>query len=100
MFQCPSVYSLLKCSKCAPTLWRMLYQCARWCLLSFIIILCYCKGGVSRSKDSTFRPRTVLPEHYVKEIRPPSPRGKPVTVDFSIYIVDINSINVEDMDFR
>lgn len=34
------------------------------------------------------------------EIRPPSPRGKPVTVDFSIYIVDINSINVEDMDFR
>ena len=36
----------------------------------------------------------------ISEIRPPSPKGEPVTVDFSIYIVDINSINVEDMDFR
>jgi len=36
----------------------------------------------------------------ISEIRPPSPKGEPVTVEFSIYIVDINSINVEDMDFR
>jgi len=32
------------------------------------------------------------------EIRPPS--GAPVVVNFNILVVDINSINVEDMDFR
>ncbi|KAF7409500.1 hypothetical protein HZH68_003881 [Vespula germanica] len=37
---------------------------------------------------------------FIKEIRPPSKKGVPVTVDFSIFVVDINSINVEDMDFR
>ncbi|XP_011702346.1 PREDICTED: glycine receptor subunit alphaZ1 isoform X1 [Wasmannia auropunctata] len=42
--------------------------------------------------------RLILPEHYVKEIRPPS--GAPVVVNFNILVVDINSINVEDMDFR
>lgn len=36
----------------------------------------------------------------VSEVRPPSRKGEPVTVDFSIFVVDINSINVEDMDFR
>ncbi|XP_046816570.1 glycine receptor subunit alphaZ1 isoform X2 [Vespa crabro] len=46
------------------------------------------------------KPRVVLPNNYVKEIRPPSKKGFPVTVDFSIFVVDINSINVEDMDFR
>ncbi|XP_047347361.1 glycine receptor subunit alphaZ1 isoform X3 [Vespa velutina] len=46
------------------------------------------------------KPRVVLPNNYVKEIRPPSKKGVPVTVDFSIFVVDINSINVEDMDFR
>ncbi|KAF7404606.1 hypothetical protein HZH66_003512 [Vespula vulgaris] len=46
------------------------------------------------------KPRVVLPDNYVKEIRPPSKKGVPVTVDFSIFVVDINSINVEDMDFR
>ncbi|XP_037945104.1 glycine receptor subunit alpha-2 [Teleopsis dalmanni] len=48
----------------------------------------------------TAKPRVVLPPDYVKEIRPPSKRGSPVIVDFSIFVVDINSINVEDMDFR
>ncbi|KYN09911.1 PREDICTED: glycine receptor subunit alphaZ1 [Trachymyrmex cornetzi] len=42
--------------------------------------------------------RLILPEHYVKEIRPSS--GAPVVVNFNILVVDINSINVEDMDFR
>lgn len=37
---------------------------------------------------------------YFSEVRPPSRKGTPVTVDFSIFVVDINSINVEDMDFR
>lgn len=37
---------------------------------------------------------------FVTEVRPPSPKGTPVTVEFSIFVVDINSINVEDMDFR
>ncbi|XP_032292643.1 glycine receptor subunit alpha-2 isoform X3 [Drosophila virilis] len=48
----------------------------------------------------TTKPRVVLPPNYVKEMRPPSRKGSPVIVDFSIFVVDINSINVEDMDFR
>lgn len=37
---------------------------------------------------------------FFQEIRPPT-RGKtPVLVDLNIFVVDINSINVEDMDFR
>ncbi|KAH8404130.1 hypothetical protein KR215_010268, partial [Drosophila sulfurigaster] len=48
----------------------------------------------------TTKPRVVLPPNYVKEMRPPSKKGSPVIVDFSIFVVDINSINVEDMDFR
>ncbi|XP_037042780.1 glycine receptor subunit alpha-2 [Bradysia coprophila] len=51
-------------------------------------------------KNYTLRPRVVLPENYVKEVRPPSKKGNPVVVKFSIFVVDINSINVEDMDFR
>ncbi|EFN80182.1 Glycine receptor subunit alphaZ1, partial [Harpegnathos saltator] len=42
----------------------------------------------------------ILPDHYVKEIRPPSAKDAPVVVNFNILVVDINSINVEDMDFR
>jgi hypothetical protein len=34
------------------------------------------------------------------EKRPPSTNHNPVTIEFSIFVVDINSINVEDMDFR
>ncbi|XP_017879749.1 glycine receptor subunit alpha-2 isoform X1 [Ceratina calcarata] len=52
------------------------------------------------AKNSTLRSRIVLPEYYVKEIRPPSKQGLPVIVDFNIFVADINSINVEDMDFR
>ncbi|XP_011871442.1 PREDICTED: glycine receptor subunit alphaZ1 isoform X2 [Vollenhovia emeryi] len=48
--------------------------------------------------NCTMTSRPILPEHYVKEIRPPS--GAPVLVNFNILVVDINSINVEDMDFR
>ncbi|KAL6257176.1 hypothetical protein P5V15_012106 [Pogonomyrmex californicus] len=48
--------------------------------------------------NCTMTTRLILPEHYVKEIRPPP--GAPVIVNFNILVVDINSINVEDMDFR
>lgn len=34
------------------------------------------------------------------EKRPPSINHQPVEIEFSIFVVDINSINVEDMDFR
>ncbi len=51
-------------------------------------------------QNHTIKPRVVLPENYVKEVRPPSVRGTPVLVEFSVFVVDINSINVEDMDFR
>jgi hypothetical protein len=34
------------------------------------------------------------------EKRPPSINHNPVEVEFSVFVVDINSINVEDMDFR
>lgn len=34
------------------------------------------------------------------EVRPPSRNRSPVNVKFSLFVVDINSINVEDMDFR
>lgn len=44
--------------------------------------------------------RTVLPETYLKEVRPPTGKGNPVVIEFSVFVVDINSINVEDMDFR
>lgn len=36
----------------------------------------------------------------VVEVRPPNKKGLPVVVKFSVYVIDINSINVEDMDFR
>lgn len=36
----------------------------------------------------------------IPEMRPPAIKGQPVIVEFSIYVVDVNSINVEDMDFR
>jgi len=36
---------------------------------------------------------------FVAEFRLPQTKG-PVIVEFSAYVVDINSINVEDMDFR
>lgn len=50
-------------------------------------------------RNETIR-RIILPETYLKEVRPPQPKGNPVVVEFSVFVVDINSINVEDMDFR
>lgn len=75
-------------------------------------------------KNITLQPRFLLPDNYVKgtvrishslnreslhdhhlpvtlaEVRPPTQKGQPVVVEFSIFVVDINSINVEDMDYR
>ncbi|XP_066592093.1 glycine receptor subunit alphaZ1 [Prorops nasuta] len=51
-------------------------------------------------RNYTMKPSLILPDHYVKEIRPPSGKDTPVIVDFNIFVIDINSINVEDMDFR
>lgn len=50
-------------------------------------------------ENSTIR-RIILPETYLKEVRPPTGKGNPVVIEFSVFVVDINSINVEDMDFR
>ncbi|XP_018328126.1 glycine receptor subunit alpha-4 isoform X2 [Agrilus planipennis] len=51
-------------------------------------------------QDVSSHSKTIFPRHYVKEVRPPTRFGKPVEVKFSMNVVDINSINVEDMDFR
>ncbi|CAG5074915.1 Similar to glra1: Glycine receptor subunit alphaZ1 (Danio rerio) [Cotesia congregata] len=56
--------------------------------------------GLYKTKNKTVGPEVVLPSTYIKEIRPSLEEGKPVEVDFKIFVVDINSINVEDMDFR
>lgn len=70
-----------------------------WVVLASLLCLS-CVTRVTCKKNYTIKPRVVLPENYVKEIRPPSWDGEAVGVEFSIYVVDINSINVEDMDFR
>ncbi|XP_046748427.1 glycine receptor subunit alpha-4 isoform X1 [Diprion similis] len=71
------------------------------CLVSLPKSLdCTSLFNADAKKNYSIRPRVVLPEHYVKEIRPPSKKGTPVIVDFNVHVVDINSINVEDMDFR
>ncbi|KAK7794554.1 hypothetical protein R5R35_009673 [Gryllus longicercus] len=67
---------------------------------ALVVFIYVCLPCIVCKKNYTIKPRAVVPENYVKEIRPPSPKGQPVTVDVSIYVVDINSINVEDMDFR
>ncbi|XP_058982127.1 glycine receptor subunit alpha-2 isoform X1 [Musca domestica] len=66
----------------------------------FGVILMWLTESSEAHVNYTAKPRVVLPPNYVKEIRPPSKKGSPVIVDFSIFVVDINSINVEDMDFR
>lgn len=58
-----------------------------------------CIHLVSAVDNSTIK-RIVLPETYLKEVRPPTAKGNPVVIEFSVFVVDINSINVEDMDFR
>ncbi|PBC32251.1 Glycine receptor subunit alpha-2 [Apis cerana cerana] len=70
------------------------YSCLKLFVCSSVSLL------TDDAKNSTLKSRIVLPEHYVKEIRPPSKQGLPVVVDFNIFVADINSINVEDMDFR
>ncbi|XP_043268396.1 glycine receptor subunit alphaZ1 isoform X2 [Venturia canescens] len=61
-------------------------------------------NGDNKQNHSQHGPGFSLPDNYVKdmysEIRPPSTKGNPVVIDFNIFVVDINSINVEDMDFR
>ncbi|XP_045492202.1 glycine receptor subunit alpha-1 isoform X1 [Colias croceus] len=74
-----------------------MFKCIWKTTLFFLIWLC---NDVASKRNHTLKPRVVLPETYVKEMRPPSRKGTPVTVEFSIYVVDVNSINVEDMDFR
>ncbi|XP_058459368.1 glycine receptor subunit alpha-2 isoform X1 [Malaya genurostris] len=64
-----------------------------------LLLLGFLKDVIA-AKNYTLKPRVVLPDDYVKEVRPPSKKGTPVIVEFSIFVVDINSINVEDMDFR
>lgn len=51
-------------------------------------------NAAPNSPNSTLK-RIVLPESYLKEVRPPSIKGNPVLVEFSVFVVDINSINVE-----
>lgn len=53
-----------------------------------------------KAVDNSTIKRIVLPETYLKEVRPPTAKGNPVVIEFSVFVVDINSINVEDMDFR
>ncbi|XP_623445.3 glycine receptor subunit alpha-2 isoform X1 [Apis mellifera] len=72
----------------------LFYSCLKLFVCSSVSLL------TDDAKNSTLKSRIVLPEHYVKEIRPPSKQGLPVLVDFNIFVADINSINVEDMDFR
>ncbi|XP_062136412.1 glycine receptor subunit alpha-2 isoform X6 [Drosophila sulfurigaster albostrigata] len=68
--------------------------------LTFILMWISEATDTHMNYNYTTKPRVVLPPNYVKEMRPPSKKGSPVIVDFSIFVVDINSINVEDMDFR
>ncbi|CAB3359424.1 Hypothetical predicted protein [Cloeon dipterum] len=75
--------------------------------LLFFALVIACWHAVECEKNYTIKPRMVLPDNYVKvklglpaETRPPSQNREPVIIEFSIYVVDINSINVEDMDFR
>ncbi|XP_034948810.1 glycine receptor subunit alphaZ1 isoform X2 [Chelonus insularis] len=76
----------------------------RWIIfgvvISFFSFFHRVQSSTKGKKNLTIGPDVVLPETYVKEIRPSLPEGGPVIVDFNIFIVDINSINVEDMDFR
>ncbi|KAF5273065.1 hypothetical protein FQR65_LT04807 [Abscondita terminalis] len=58
-------------------------------------------GAVPKPRMNNIQqPKTIIPEYYIKEVRPPTYKHKPVEVKFSMKVLDINSINVEDMDFR
>ncbi|XP_069998571.1 glycine receptor subunit alpha-4-like [Penaeus vannamei] len=43
---------------------------------------------------------SIIPCNYIKEYRPPTDRERPVQVEFTMFVQDINSINAADMDFR
>ncbi|CAG9765303.1 unnamed protein product [Ceutorhynchus assimilis] len=71
-----------------------------------IILYCFmahqCNASVPkpRNPDNQNLSKNIIPDDYIREIRPPTLRGEPIIVDFTMRVVDINSINVEDMDFR
>ncbi|XP_044730107.1 glycine receptor subunit alpha-4 isoform X2 [Chrysoperla carnea] len=65
-------------------------------IFQIILLFSFIVDNVTSDKNI----KNVLPSNYVKEMRPSLNKSEPVMVDFSIYVVDINSINVEDMDFR
>ncbi|XP_063530208.1 glycine receptor subunit alpha-1 isoform X1 [Cydia strobilella] len=87
--ECPPLRNRPSSLKMRPVSWPT--------TIFFLIWLC---NDVVSKRNHTLKPRVVLPENYVKEVRPPARKGQPVIVEFSIYVVDVNSINVEDMDFR
>ncbi|KAG5675827.1 hypothetical protein PVAND_005697 [Polypedilum vanderplanki] len=53
-------------------------------------------NSVQALEENSTTNRIVVPP----EKRPPGSNHNPVVIEFSIFVVDINSINVEDMDFR
>ncbi|XP_030745367.1 glycine receptor subunit alpha-2 [Sitophilus oryzae] len=71
-------------------------------ILIFTLIHFKCRASVPkpRNPDSQNLSKSIIPDDYIREVRPPTLKGKPIVVDFSMRVVDINSINVEDMDFR
>lgn len=67
--------------------------------LSFFLSIFY--GFLWRTPRWLFHRQAINMQMNVRaEMRPPSKHGMPVIVDFNIFVADVNSINVEDMDFR
>ncbi|KAL7039868.1 hypothetical protein ACKWTF_000154 [Chironomus riparius] len=64
-------------------------------ILAFLILRQFDVAASSHEENTTIKKIVVPPEK-----RPPSHNHNPVMIEFSIFVVDINSINVEDMDFR
>ncbi|KAF5295111.1 hypothetical protein FQA39_LY13262 [Lamprigera yunnana] len=73
-------------------------------VIAFILISLFIpnfKCAVPKPRwNSIQQPKTIIPDYYVKEVRPPTYKHKPVEIKFNMKVLDINSINVEDMDFR
>jgi Neurotransmitter-gated ion-channel ligand binding domain len=68
------------------------------CLIFLLVFISSSQFDVSvRAHENATEIRRI---HVPPEKRPPSFNHNPVTIEFSIFVVDINSINVEDMDFR
>ncbi|CAH0553458.1 unnamed protein product [Brassicogethes aeneus] len=68
-----------------------------WFILIWLMINCT-NALIPRALIN--KTKNIIPDYYIKELRPPTSRGRPIEVDFSMRVMDINSINVEDMDFR